>query len=264
MAFAGLLPLLPRGQGPPDLVRKAVAPYVPPRSTLAIMRANHPGRFLALVVGSDGHQHAVAKVATEDSGKVSLEKEARNIESYGCLLESPLRAPRILAQAPGLLLLEAERWMARARPWVLPPKVAYRLGRAYTRSSRNADGGGLAHGDCAPWNLLKTEDGWVLVDWEEARDDRPPFFDLFHYLVQAHVLLGRPSRQELLGLYPGRSSRVRVAIEAYSAGAGLPVSVWRRHLVDYLAVSKAELDPLDPEQATGVAARERLLDILNG
>ena len=64
-----------------------------------------------------------------------------------------------------LLLLEAVEWSPRLRPWVLPSEVAFALGRAFAAS---ADGGdrGMAHGDFAPWNLLRTSDGWVLVDWE--------------------------------------------------------------------------------------------------
>ncbi len=258
LAAAGLLRLLPRGQGPPESVRAAVAPHMPPRSTLAVLRANHPGRFLALVVGADGHPHAVAKVASDESGVAALEAEGRNIESHGSLLERPLRAPRILARSPGMLLLEAARWTPRARPWVLPRDVAYSLGRAYARSSGEGSGRGMAHGDCAPWNLLRVPDGWVLIDWEEARPDGPPFFDLFHYVVQAHVLLGRPS---LRGLTEGelRPSWVRTAVEAYADGAGQPPSGALHHFVEYLRASMERLDPSDPEEARALAARERLL-----
>jgi hypothetical protein len=116
----------------------------------------------------------------------------------------------------------------------------------------------LAHGDFAPWNLLEASNGWVLVDWEECRADAPPFFDVFHYLIQGAVLLRRPSERVFTGVVPG-APWVRSAIRAYAEGAGLLPSTWRRHLRDYLRLSAEGLDRSDPEQAKGLAARQRLL-----
>ena len=42
--------------------------------------------------------------------------------------------------------------------------------------------GGFAHGDFAPWNLLRADDAWVAVDWESSEQEAPPFYDLFHFL----------------------------------------------------------------------------------
>jgi len=263
LATIGAFRLLPRAQGPPESVRAAVAPYMPPRSTLAVLRSNHPGRFLALIVASDGSPHAVAKLATDQRGTIALEAEARKIESIGRFLERPLRAPQILAQSPGLLLLEAVKWTPRARPWELLPDVAHALGRAFVHSSKGADEGGMAHGDCAPWNLLKTREGWVLVDWEEAWTDAPPFYDVFHYLVQSHVLLGRPSVQELTGRH-SHSSRAQGAIDAYAAGARLSASSSQGYLVEYLRISMQQLDPSLPEHGKALAARQRLLRLVGG
>jgi len=258
LASTGLLRFLPRGEAPPEPVRVALGPYVPARATLSVVRANHPGRFLASIVGPDGVLHGVAKVASDGTGREALEREANNIERYASLLELPLRAPRILDRGPGLLLLEPIRWIPRKRPSVLPTEVAQSLGRAFTRWSSELDGEGAAHGDCAPWNLLRTSDGWVLVDWEEAGPGAPPFYDLAHYVVQAHVLLGTPSLEELT---PGDSGPrwMRDAIEAYSAGSGQPVSAWRVHFGDYLRVSAERLDPSDVTDAKAIVARQRIL-----
>lgn len=50
---------------------------------------------------------------------------------------------------------------------------------------------GLVHGDLAPWNLLRAEDGQlVVVDFEHARWGSDPGFDLCHFLVQSAALLG--------------------------------------------------------------------------
>ena len=154
LASTGLLRLVPRGSAPPASVRSALAGYMPPRSTISVLRANHHGRFVASIIGPDGHVHGVAKVATDGDGREALDSEADNIRRYGDLLDGPLEAPKILAQEPGLLLLEPVSWLPRNRPSMLPPSVAQSLGQMFARRS-NGTGKGIAHGDCAPWNLLK-------------------------------------------------------------------------------------------------------------
>ena len=52
VAALGGFRLLPRGEAPPRAVRAALAPYLPPRATLAVARVIHQdrGRYVALVV----------------------------------------------------------------------------------------------------------------------------------------------------------------------------------------------------------------------
>jgi hypothetical protein len=45
------------------------------------------------------------------------------------------------------------------------------------------------HGDLAPWNVLVTPAGPVLVDWEESRDEAEPMFDLAHFVTQQGAML---------------------------------------------------------------------------
>ena len=228
LATAGLFRALPRAAGPPEAVRELVAPHVPRGGTLSVMRANHPHRYVVMILGPTGEACSVAKVALDEVGDAALEVEAIGMDVHARYLPAPLRAPKMLDRAPGLLLLEAVRWSPRFRPWVLPPDVAFGLGRAFAAS---ADGGdrGVAHGDFAPWNLLRDPDGWVVVDWEESRTDATPFYDVFHYLVQGATLLHRPSLRALESMTPG-PSWVRDALRAYAEGADLPVSTWRRRL----------------------------------
>jgi hypothetical protein len=47
------------------------------------------------------------------------------------------------------------------------------------------------HGDLAPWNVLVTPNGPVLVDWEESRDQPDPMFDLAHFVTQQGAMLHR-------------------------------------------------------------------------
>jgi hypothetical protein len=54
-------------------------------------------------------------------------------------------------------------------------------------------GQALTHGDFAPWNLVRTSSGLLLLDWEEARLSREPLVDLTHFVVQSGTLLGMMS-----------------------------------------------------------------------
>jgi hypothetical protein len=47
----------------------------------------------------------------------------------------------------------------------------------------------VVHGDLAGWNLLRPDQGWAVVDWENARFEIDPMWDLAHFVVQqgAHV-----------------------------------------------------------------------------
>ena len=257
IATVGLFRLFPRGGSPPEEVRELVAPYIPKHGVLSVMRANHADRFVVSILDPGGDVLAVAKVALDEAGDRALAREANGLETYARFLTKPLRAPRVLERVPGLLLLEGVQWSARLRPWVLPIDVASGLGRAFAASTDGA-GRGVAHGDFAPWNLLKAPDGWVLLDWEDSFADAPPFYDIFHYLVQGAVLLRRPPLRTFAGSAPG-APWMRDAIRAYAEGADRPAWTWRRHLRDYLRLSMESLDPSDPAQAKGLAARERLL-----
>lgn len=50
----------------------------------------------------------------------------------------------------------------------------------------------LSHGDFCPWNILVSDAGLRLIDWELA-DDRPLGFDLFTYICQVSALF-KPER----------------------------------------------------------------------
>jgi hypothetical protein len=74
----------------------------------------------------------------------------------------------------------------------------------------------------------------MVLDWEAAIPEAPPLYDLFHYLVQAHLHLGRPSFAELVdGVRSGEGWIGRV-VEAYCREAGIDVTdvfpLFRRYL----------------------------------
>lgn len=262
LASIGGLRLLPRGQAPPQEVREALAPFLPPRSTLAVARAAHPdrGRYVALVVDEQGRCLALAKVGTDPVAAQELQREGEAIEAFGGLLPPPVSAPKVLANEPGVLLLEAVSWRPRRRPWRLDAEVARALG-GYFRAGAGGSSLGPAHGDFAPWNLLRTDRGWVLIDWEDAAAEQPPFVDLCHYVVQSSTLLGRPSESEVIDGFRGHGWIGR-ALEAYADGAGLPITEVQRSLEWYLRTIEAKLRPMFLGERDGSPQRQRLLEQL--
>jgi thymidylate kinase len=244
-ASIGGFRLLARGEDPPPEVVARLADKLPVRGTCAVMRANHVGRYIALALDEDGFAEAVAKVATTSEGAEALSREAEAIERLGPLLASPVRPPRILSSEPGLLLLEAISFQPRGRAWYLPIEVARSLGGLAHR--------GIRHGDAAPWNLLATEDGFVLLDWEAAGPAPSEAWDLCHWLVRTHSLLGRPRLGELLAALRGEGLLGRAVI-AYSRSSGFPLGSLPLAMCSYLRDSQNQLDPTQRNGARGLAA----------
>ena len=258
--FGGLggFHLVPRRGAPPPEVMERLAPYLPPRTTVAVAESDHPGRLVALIVGEQGTCHGLAKIATDPTGRSALENEARALESLAKLLPPPVSAPRLLARDTGLLLLEPVRWVPRRDPADLPDEVARAMGAFFGPGEM-----GPTHGDFAPWKLLETAAGWVLVDWEEARDRDRPFFDVFHYLFMAHQNLAAFSREDFLAGLEGKGPVGR-AIAAYAEGADLRDVDLRELLVFYLRSSSERLDLASPDGRSDYRARQRLLSVLGG
>ncbi len=231
--------LLAHGQAPPDAVQDLVKPRLPTGGAMAVMRCAHDDRFVVLMMDRAGRPSEVAKVNLSGTGGRSLHREANAIAAYGRWLAPPLTAPRVLANEPGLLVLDAVDWRMQWRPWRLTTDVAASLG-AFHRRGRSRDGSGLAHGDCTPWNLLRHEAGWVLLDWECARPDAPAYFDVLHFLVQSSTNLGKPSRSAVVhGVTTGRGWVGRV-VWAYADAAGLDSAGAVEHLRAYLGARAKE------------------------
>jgi hypothetical protein len=205
--------------------------------TFSAAKCNRYGRFVLLLWTRSGRPGAVVKVALDDDGKLALAREAANLERLGHLLTVPLSAPKLLSSDDGVLVLAPVAWRPRRRPARLPEEVAFALGEFFrARASASRQGFGLAHGDASPWNLLRTPAGWVLIDWEHASDSAPPFHDLFHFLVHAHSLMGRPARHEILAGLEARGW-VGGAIAAYARGAALAPESAPCYLASYLEAS---------------------------
>lgn len=256
-ARVGGFRLLPRGEAPPREVRVRLAEHLPPRTTYAVMRANHDGRYVVLLLRDDGSAHAVAKIATMPGGAARLAREATALRDLGPALPPPLRPPRLLEETEGVLLLEAADWRPRSRPWHLEPDVASAIG-AFWRAT------GYVHGDLAPWNVLRTGSGWVLCDWEDAAECDVPGWDLWHWIVQSHALLGRPGRAFAREVLRGEGRGwVRDVARACAEAAGVSLAELLQGLRVYVERSQAGLDPARPDGRRGLAARQALQEVLS-
>ena len=235
----------------PDLAR--LATWKPAGGGVAVARSTHRQRHHALVVDARGGSVCHAKLAADADGQAALDREADNLQRFGSQIYGAVRAPRLLHHEPGLLITQAVAWRPAADPWRLDPVAAHHLGRWFHQTA-NAHGRGSAHGDFAPWNLLPTGGGWVLVDWEMATDDAPPFFDVLHWLVMAHAHLGRPAPAAIRDGLEGRGW-IGACLRAYAEGAGLPTAGLRGRLVGYLDETEERVDVGSAEGARETAAR---------
>lgn len=260
LAALGAFRLLPRASAPPAEVRRVLAPHIPARGTVAVTRTNQAGRYVALLIEDSGRAAAFAKIALDQAGMEKLAVEVQNQIELGRLLPSPLRTPAIIETEPGLILMEALPWKGRIRPWRLDPDLARAMG-AFSKNGHSAVGAGMvAHGDFVPWNLLESDDYWVLLDWEEAGEDYPAFFDLFHFLVQGYSRLGKPTLRDLADMFEGRGWAAN-ALSSFAQGASLDVEGASLAFLNYLELSKGRLDLGTREGLSGLEARQRLLRV---
>jgi hypothetical protein len=261
LAAAGAFRLIPAGAPPPRWVRELLAPHVPSRGSVAAARANHPDRYVGLIADDRGRRLCLGKMANGREGIEALESEEAALKALGPELPAPLSGPRILAAQPGLLLLDVVDWRPRGRPWVLEEEVAEALGAFFRSGAREVAGDlvGPTHGDCAPWNLLRGEHGWTLVDWESASSNGAPFEDVCHYIVQGCALLGRPSVDEVLDGFVRLEGWISAALVAYASGAGLAASEAPARLVGYLRGCEGHLKATTRRERIGLDIRRGLL-----
>ena len=103
------------------------------------------------------------------------------------------------------------------------------------------DGSPLVHGDLTPWNLVRTTEGPVLLDWESARWADEPLHDLAHFVVAEGALLGRykPARAVQLLCAPNSAGGQLLG------ASGIPADAASAHLRAYLH----GYSPADPRAA---------------
>lgn len=74
----------------------------------------------------------------------------------------------------------------------MPLTVMSRLQLLYRNmSKRGVFTSARAHGDFTPWNVLLKNNKLCLIDLELGRRDMPVLYDLFHFVYQSNILIGR-------------------------------------------------------------------------
>lgn len=248
-ARAGLLRLLPASR-PPDF-HGFVERLTPPGASVAVGRSWRDTRGHILVLGPDDVPMSLIKVAEDPVGRAELAWEAEMAVRLGSRLGGGVSAPKVLERGDGFVSLEAVRWSPRWDAAQLPVDVAIALGRLYREGADEPGGPGFAHGDFTPWNLLRTTSGWSLIDWEHARIDAPPFFDLFRFVVQSSAFLGRPRPEAILAALRG-DGPLGPAFIAYAEVAGVDLDAAPGHLATYLEADLAGLRAEGEEDVRGV------------
>jgi thymidylate kinase len=241
----------------PRPVAEPLGDLLTPGDHVALARANHPARFVALVLDVAGNQKLFAKIAGDAFGRDALEREGETIKKLHPLLPAPLVAPSVISYSNGCLLLQPIRWVARANAWWLAPEVAAAMGAFYARQESNDTSSRFAHGDFAPWNLLNTATGWALIDWESAQPGLPPFYDLWHYVVQSHGLLRKPSMNDISVGLEGRGW-VGTAANEYARAAGFSAEDVPAYFGEYLDSSSRLLNLSTLGGRRSLEVRERL------
>jgi hypothetical protein len=231
LASTGALALR-RQISPEPWVFDRLGDLIPTGGTFAVARSNHPDRAYALVLDASGRSIFLVKMAASQAAAAKLTREATAISRFGPLLVPPLSVPVLHSFDAHRLVFHAIPWRIELAPWRLEPAVAEALGRLHA-VQRADDGSGIGHGDVAPWNLIRLADSWCLIDWETAGPGSAPFFDLFHFLVQSHALLGRPTATAIVEGLEGHGW-VGETVQAYARGADVEWSRAPESLVRYL------------------------------
>lgn len=210
--------LAPRVEPPFDRADEIARRVVGSCDGLAAMRSSVNNRWV-LACSRQRHLDAIVKVG--DRGDTGLHREAEVISELGAVT-TPFRVPGVLhADSYGdHFVLATEAVEAHPAEASIDAIVAI-----CTALVRGPDGGEpRVHGDLAPWNVLVTADGPVVVDWENSFQGSHPLFDLAHYLIRCGALLNRYSPRRAFELMtlpdsPGVTHLRAVGVEPTRATA---------------------------------------------
>lgn len=98
------------------------------------------------------------------------------------------QVPRLLSfgsMGNGQLLRQEYRAPIRATQNWLEAEAARFLTKLSEVNSETRDGipGHLCHGDLAPWNMIRSQSGLFVFDWEKGRDWAPALTDAFYFIL---------------------------------------------------------------------------------
>jgi len=183
---------------PPLLLRSILASCGVGGLAVATVKSSQPGRF---IVGAANEESLVAVLKVGEVDDSGLANETRFLE----MLKSTGLVPRLLAagQRDGRYYLATAAVRRVAPSGTVSVRQAADLATTLQTLSESLS---VVHGDLAPWNIIPSNDGLVLVDWEHAAIGAQPLYDLTHFVIQRGALTGRGTPEEAVSLLTGEES----------------------------------------------------------
>lgn len=98
------------------------------------------------------------------------------------------------------------------------------------------------HGDFSPWNVLKTKDKLILIDWERSQKNSLPLLDLFHFLTMQRLIRNQPIIADI-------SEHPMVSKYLYQSGITLSKKLLKKLLLYYFLMHCLNLHKESPQNA---------------
>lgn len=152
----------------------------------------------------------ISKYGKGELAKAALLQEANTLTAlHNTVVAS--HVPKLLSFGPmgnGKLLRQEYRVPRLATQNWLEAEAAHFLTKLseVNRETRDGIPGHLCHGDFAPWNMIRSQDGLFVFDWERGRDWAPALTDAFYFILAPalHVRLDRLAKVARNALRFGR------------------------------------------------------------
>jgi hypothetical protein len=177
--------------------------------SIATARSRVEGRRMLGLVAA-GKLAVVVKIGPADDA--GLQREGAVLERLPAD-SPPLRVPRLVWAGQWndryVVATEAVRNSGAPRQHVPAGLVDVCVALATGGSL----GESIVHGDLAPWNLLTTDDGLVLVDWENASFETQLMYDLTHFVVVRGNVDRQPSSAAVVAELVGPKGIGRAYLE---------------------------------------------------
>lgn len=132
----------------------------------------------------------ICEIAKHGTGVLSEAALLREVNALTSLQDTIVAAqvPKLLSFNPmnngKLLFQEYRRPLWATRRWVKNEAVQF-LSRLSNINASTRDGipGHRCHGDFAPWNMIRSDNGLFVFDWEKSRDWAPALTDAFYFVL---------------------------------------------------------------------------------
>jgi hypothetical protein len=191
---------------------------IPPFAVLSGNPAVLGRRFIFGLLDPQGKCRTIVKCAIDNAGGHLIEAEAAALKTLNGKFPAipELRANLATAECrafamdffaeSGRLLTREER-ITQAKQWICPgaavPLRSLVPWQAIAHPSLSTVGAMVHpvvfHGDFAPWNIRRSGNQWMVIDWEKASPHGPPLWDLLHYEIHEEILVNRSTAEKVRG-----------------------------------------------------------------